>query len=301
MEDILQRKIMIVGKESPELQRLESALLEDYVLSRVYESNEALLKMPEFKPDLILADEMLTDFERFCRRLLDMEEGKAIPLLSILEMFDEESALKALSFGVTDYIYKPFNLSLIRSRVRNYIELKLHRERQINNNRIDYLTQIPNRQRLLEVLHQEWERAKRNGTILSVLILDIDDFKRYNDAYGNNQGDLCLNKVAQTMNNLLKRPSDFVARWGSEEFACILPETDLNGALLIGENIRKEIYGLKIPHKMTSTDTAVTVSIGSASIRPTPNRDLEEIIRLAEKALDTAMNAGGNKLNAEIA
>ena len=300
MEVIDSRKVLVVGTEPLEYGLLES-MLEEYHLTKVIEAHEVVQKVLELEPDLIICD--------FCmmgsvgmetlKELHNMMDAKMLPIILFIASNPEEDLRNLFRVGVADFITKPYNELVVQSRVRNYIELKRLRNGQ--NNTLDSLTGIGNRQRLIEDLRHEWDRAKRNGTVLSVMIIDIDAFKLYNEAYGNDQGDRCLHTIAQNIAKLLNRPSDMVARWGSEEFACILPETDLRGTLMVGESIRKAIFEQKILHVITGSETSVTVSVGIASMRPARDGSCDNIIRLAEKALDAAKEAGGNRVEAEMA
>lgn len=303
MDNMIKRKIMIIAKASVELTLLENTLQNDYFLVRTHGLTEAFQQAQSVTPDLIIMDHsvMKTEGNEVGRRLREVEELKEIPIILLSELQDEVSLERALTWGISDCICKPINMFLLLRRVENYIELRLLRELQFNNRMSDNLTQLASRQRFIEVLMQEWERAKRNGTVLSVLMLDIDSFKSYNNTYGHGQGDTCLFTIAQTLKSILKRPCDVVARWGSEEFACILPETDLRGVLLIGDNVRKAIKELRIPYEPSKEETSVTVSLGASSIRPTINVTYEDFLRTAEKALDMAKDAGGDRLEAEIA
>jgi diguanylate cyclase (GGDEF)-like protein len=170
---------------------------------------------------------------------------------------------------------------------------------QEENSLIDKVTQIANRRKFTEVLFQEWERAKRNGAILSVVILEVDLFNDYNDIYGNLQGNQCLTIIAQAIQQNLKRPADLVARWSEDEFACVLPETDLRGATFIGENLRKAIINIGIPHEISSYEKSATISVGVASMIPSRYNSIEEMLKLAEKALCSAKESGRNRVESE--
>jgi diguanylate cyclase (GGDEF)-like protein len=125
--------------------------------------------------------------------------------------------------------------------------------------RLDSLTGIPNRRLFEEELSKEWARAKRDNAPLSLIMVDIDHFKEYNDHYGHPAGDLCLVEVAQAMHHTLSRPGDVVARIGGEEFAFLLPQTDLSGAISVVEQIR-DILVLNLPHEASPAASHVTLS-----------------------------------------
>jgi diguanylate cyclase (GGDEF)-like protein len=293
-------RILIIGKETVDIKLLERTMSEEYIVVMSKSLVEDLVLVSDMKPDLILLDitTMETGSDEYNTRLHEIAMTDGIPVIIIAGDVDERME-DAIVLDPVDSINKPFNMFTVKRRIRNYIELKLLRDRQ-KNKMIDNLTQIVSRQGFYEVLQQEWGRANRNGSLISVIILDIDYFKRFNDTYGHKLGDDCLYLLAQTIKKLLKRPSDIVARWGSEEFACVLPETDLRGALLIGENIRKSVYDLKIPHGHSVLENSVTVSIGTATMIPNRYHSCEDIIKLAEKGLSSAQEAGGNKVEAML-
>lgn len=158
----------------------------------------------------------------------------------------------------------------------------------------DGLTQIANRRRFDEYLKQEWQRMTREQSPLSLLLSDLDDFKAYNDTYGHQAGDECLQQIAQCMDNALKRPADLVARYGGEEFVIILPNTDADGALHIAKRIQKEISRLKLPHAQSSVSPYITLSIGVSSTTPQQGNSPELLLDTTDKALYEVKALGKN-------
>ena len=161
----------------------------------------------------------------------------------------------------------------------------------------DALTGIPNRREFASRILMEFNRAKRDIYPISLIMCDIDWFKKYNDTYGHGMGDECLRKVAQTIQNSLKRPGDFCARYGGEEFVIILPNTDQNGALSLAEEICKNIINLKIPHEK-SLFKLVTLSLGVATGKDFTIISYEDLIKLADMALYEAKEKGRNCVEA---
>ena len=151
---------------------------------------------------------------------------RSIFITALVSEADEARGLKA---GAIDYITKPITPTIVKMRIHNHLELKRHRDLLADMAAIDGLTGIPNRRRFDEVLHMEWHRAQRTGKQISLLMIDIDHFKRYNDHYGHLQGDDCLRAVARALAEPVHRGGDFVARYGGEEFVCVLAETDSGG------------------------------------------------------------------------
>ncbi len=160
----------------------------------------------------------------------------------------------------------------------------------------DYLTQVANRRRFDEYLQHEWRRQAREQAPISLLLCDVDFFKVYNDTYGHQKGDECLQQVAAAISQAVKRPADLVARYGGEEFAAILPETDLQGALCVAEAIRASVKALKIPHAGSAASEFVSLSIGVATQVPAPNSSASSLIAAADEALYRAKAGGRDRL-----
>lgn len=160
---------------------------------------------------------------------------------------------------------------------------------------LDGLTQIPNRRRFDEYLEQEWRRLTREQQPLALLLIDVDDFKRFNDCYGHQEGDRCLYWVAQAINRSIKRPADLVARYGGEEFAAVLPNTDLEGATTVAQTIRAEVERLQIPHAESSIGKWVTLSLGIACTIPTQATSPNSLLMAADYALYEAKHQGRDR------
>lgn len=158
----------------------------------------------------------------------------------------------------------------------------------------DGLTGLANRRYFDEVLKTEFFRIKRSESKLSLIMLDIDYFKKYNDNYGHLSGDQCLRDIASTLKTIIGRAPDVVARFGGEEFIIILPETDENGAKTLGERIRKEIEGLAIPHKASEISNYVTVSVGVVTVFPSDGLSPEQVLEMVDEALYCAKKGGRN-------
>jgi diguanylate cyclase (GGDEF)-like protein/PAS domain S-box-containing protein len=159
---------------------------------------------------------------------------------------------------------------------------------------LDGLTQLANRRRFDEYLAAEWQRHLREQQYLSLILIDIDYFKRYNDHYGHQGGDDCLIRVAQILANIPQRPTDLVARYGGEEFVVVLPHTNREGALTVANSIQQTIASFCIPHACSEVSQFVTLSIGVSSLIPTPEASLEDLIARTDEALYEAKNQGRN-------
>ena len=164
---------------------------------------------------------------------------------------------------------------------------------------IDPLLGIANRRRFDEVLGKEWLRARRVGKPLALLMIDLDRFKGFNDRYGHPAGDDCLNRVVDAVAEALRRPGDLLARYGGEELVCVLPETDLDGAIAVSESIRAKVYEENIIHE-DGVEGRVTVSIGVAATVPDAILSAEDLIDAADRSLYAAKDAGRNRVESTI-
>lgn len=293
------QKILIVDDVPENLEIINGILEEDYEVFLATSGKQAIDIAVAENPDLILLDVMMPDMNGYdvCRELKSHKQFRHIPIIFLTSMNNPESEAKGLELGAIDYIIKPFNPDIVEMRIKNHLELKRHRDILENLSSRDGLTGIANRRRFDEFFEQEWWRAKRKKTQLSLILMDIDHFKQYNDNYGHLAGDDCLKQIALTLDNQLKRPTDLIARYGGEEFVCILPDTDNKGALQIAKQFMKSISDLKIPHSYSNAADHVTISLGVATITPS-NSSLskEELIKVADKNLYEAKANGRNQV-----
>jgi diguanylate cyclase (GGDEF)-like protein len=160
----------------------------------------------------------------------------------------------------------------------------------------DALTGVPNRRSFTESLLTEYKRSQREHLPLSIIMCDVDKFKEYNDTYGHINGDLCLVKVAQSVQDSLHRPSDFLARYGGEEFVVLLPTTTLEGAMHIAETIRANIEKMGLPHINSSPLPVVTASLGVATSEGSSEMTYDELVKYADRALYKAKELGRNRV-----
>ena len=164
----------------------------------------------------------------------------------------------------------------------------------------DELTGLPNRRGFNQQLMKEWKRTGRTNQPLTVMIIDIDYFKYYNDSKGHLAGDKLLQKVADTLKNVFKRPSDFFARYGGDEFVAVIPDTDWVGGIKLAEACRKTLEKLNIPNKSAPFLNHVTISVGIATVEPTEDKNSEELLKTADRALYKAKSNGRNRTEYEL-
>lgn len=262
--------------------------------------------------DLILMDIVMPRMDGIeaTMRLKADERLRDIPVIMVTVRDEAASLERALEAGAIDYISKPVNRLELCARVRSVLRLKEETDRrkarerelealtekleQLSNQ--DGLTSVGNRRRFDEVYEKEWMRSRRDGLPLSLLMIDIDCFKAYNDTYGHLKGDSCLKVVAEAISKALKRPGDFVARYGGEEFVVVLPATDVKGALAIAGEVRENVRDLHMEHSTSTAADVVTVSIGIASMVPHADIDSRELLSASDGALYLAKTNGRNRV-----
>ncbi len=297
MEEMRRQRILIVDDAPENIRVLAQALKGEYKITFSTDGQHALqTAMSDEPPDLILLDIMMPEMDGYevCRRLKSDFRTKNIPVIFITAMNQEEDETKGLEIGAVDYITKPFSMAIVKARVRTHLELKRHRDMLENLSSLDGLTGIPNRRRFDEMLDTEWRHCLRENVFLSLIMMDIDYFKNFNDNQGHQAGDDCLKKVAITLASSVRRPMDFVARYGGEEFVAILPKTDADGILVVAENIRRNIESLQIPHSHSPASAYVTVSLGGAAVIPTMQMSSDILVKAADDALFQAKREGRN-------
>jgi diguanylate cyclase (GGDEF)-like protein len=199
-----------------------------------------------------------------CRRLRADETTCDIPVIFVTAHDGDDAEAFGLDIGAVDFIAKPVNPRIVRARVRTQLLLKAQSDMLREWAYIDSLTGVHNRRHFDERFQSEWRRTARNGTALSVMLVDADHFKLYNDRYGHQAGDRCLRRIAATLKAGLRRPADLVARFGGEEFAFLLPETPLAGAMALAQQLRAAVFAQQIENE-DAPGGIVTLSAGVCS------------------------------------
>jgi diguanylate cyclase (GGDEF)-like protein len=289
--------LLVVDDEIVNLKVLSHILGKEYTIYTAKNGINAIEKAKEYKPDLILLDIVMPEMDGYqaLSIIRKDEELKTIPVIFITGLDSDEAEEKGLSLDAADYITKPFRAAIVKLRVLHQIRI-VNQLRTIERLSLtDQLTSIPNRRCFDNRLQVEWKQAIREQTPISLLMLDIDDFKNVNDTYGHQQGDIILQMVAKTFPKAFRRPADFAARWGGEEFIVLLPNTRLEGAMEIAEKIRADIEKTEIIC-YEGVKIKITVSIGVNSLMPAQNSSLNAFISNADKALYAAKEAGKNKV-----
>jgi diguanylate cyclase (GGDEF)-like protein len=231
-----------------------------------------------------------------CKQLKALPETKDIPVIFATALSDENDETKGFEIGAVDYVIKPISAPIVIARVRNHLELKRYRDYLEQIAFIDGPTAIPNRRRFDEHFQSEWQRGVRREASFTILMIDIDFFKPFNDYYGHQTGGDCLVKVVQALASSVHHPGDLVARYGGEEFVCVLPDTDLAGAEIIANTLRKSVNALKVSHEFSSVTDHATVSIGAAAVKLEQSMKPEELVEKADNNLYEAKETGRDRV-----
>ena len=289
--------LLIIDDEKANLRILTHILSPDYNIYTATNGAAGIKIAREYMPDLILLDILMPEMDGYqtLSEIKKNEETRTIPVIFITGLNSDEDEEKGLALDAADYITKPFNGNIIKLRVRNQIQM-VNQLRTIEYMSMhDQLTKIPNRRSFDERLQMEWYRAKRERTAISILIADVDKFKNINDTYGHQQGDIVLQMIAKIFPKSLRRPADFAARWGGEEFVILLPNTPLPGAMEVAELVRSNVEKIEVPCADDFT-LKVTISIGVNSQEPAQGSPLANFISDADKALYAAKQGGRNRV-----
>lgn len=285
--------------DSPENLDLIRNILEPYYAVKVAPTGELALHIVRTQqPDMVLLDIMLNDINGYeiCRQLKSDDKTRNIPIIFLTAKRSEADEVQGFKIGGSDYITKPFSPAIMLARIKTHIQLKAKTDLLEKLASLDGLTEIPNRRAFDNALERQFNQAQRTCTPLSLLIIDIDYFKKFNDHYGHPMGDECLRRVANALMELTHRPEDLVARLGGEEFAILLPNTDNTGATLRAEQYRATVENLKIHHQLNNPTSYVTISIGVGTVSPSSTDNVSELLQAADNALYQAKNQGRNRV-----
>ncbi|AFZ13078.1 response regulator receiver modulated diguanylate cyclase [Crinalium epipsammum PCC 9333] len=297
--------VLVVDDDQMTRQLLRRAMeQQDYQVVEASNGEECLKAYQDYQPHIVLIDALMPVMDGFtcCTYLQKLPGGDRTPILMITSLDDKESVDRAFAVGATEYVTKPIHWPVLLQRVRRLIHqfllveqleaANLELQRLANS---DGLTQVANRRRFDEYFDEEWRRHSRTFLPLSLILCDIDFFKRYNDTYGHQAGDECLKLVANTLSNNVKRVGDLVARYGGEEFVVLLPNTLAENAFEVAEKIRENLKQLHIPHAGSKVSEYVTLSLGVASTYPHQEQSKELLLASADKALYQAKTSGRDR------
>ncbi len=308
---------------------------EGYRVVEVTNGQQCLDSFKNAKPDLVLLDAVMPVMDGFvcCKQLIQIarnnlalalasfDSGSSLgttvisklwdrtPILIITGLDDPDSVDRAFEAGASDFVTKPINWAVLRQRVRRLLQQgQLYKQLEAANQalqqlaNVDGLTGLANRRRFDQYFNSQWlnlaqEQAYGETTRpLSLILCDIDFFKRYNDRYGHPAGDLCLQKVSAVLSRTAQKNHDLVARYGGEEFAVIMPHTHAAGAVHIAAAMQAGVRELQITHEDSAVSHYVTLSLGVATTMPNFETSSSDLVLTADKALYQAKAEGRNRI-----
>ncbi|WP_083901025.1 diguanylate cyclase domain-containing protein [Azospirillum sp. B4] len=298
--DTTRPKILVVDDDPLNIRLLHLVLGQQHDVYMATSGEQALALSVEIKPDVILLDVIMPgmDGHEICRRLKANPVTMEIPVIFITAQNNEAEEVRGLELGAVDFIRKPINAVILQARLRTHVTLKRQGDILRTMASVDGLTGVANRRRFEEILGLHWLQSARTGAPLSLILFDVDHFKKYNDHYGHRAGDDCLVRVAGAAAKAMRRPFDLIARYGGEEFACVLPDTDTAGALHIAALILANVAQCAILHETLGADRLVSVSAGIATQRGAVDQDYEALVKAADQQLYRAKADGRNRVAA---
>lgn len=287
-------RLLVVDDQPANVQALHRVFGADHQVLMATSGEQALRLCAEQPPDLVLLDVRMPGLDGYqvCALLRADAPTRDIPVIFVTGEHDEDAETRGLDAGAVDFIAKPINPRIVRARVRTHLTLKAQSDLLREWVYIDGLTRVANRRHFEERAGAEWARAVRQGLVLSVLMIDVDHFKAYNDHHGHQAGDACLQQVAAALKSVLKRPADLLARYGGEEFVALLPDTDLDGALGVAARMRAALQDAAIAHGAGPAGPWLTASIGACAKPPDTVGSVAALLREADAQLYVAKARG---------
>lgn len=307
------KKQIVLADDDPFVREMIGEILEDlgYTTKFAEEGQQALDILKEEPVDAIITDmhmpvmDGMTLIEQV--RIID----KDIPLIILTVDSEISTAVEAIKKGADDYLIKGSTigdtLPIALAKVMQLYALKMENKDLIHTLSkknaelerlafLDALTSIANRRHFDIILRSEWEKAVKKQGPISLIMTDIDKFKIINDTLGHKFGDICLHHAARAMNRALRRSSDFLARYGGDEFAVILPDTTMTQAKEIAERIRLVVREEEVKDPQTSISRSLTMSFGVFGLVPDTNEDTSVLLQGADKALYKAKHLGRDQV-----
>ena len=287
-------RLLVVDDQPTNIQVLYRVFADDCQVFMATSGEQALHTAREEAPDVILLDVMMPDMDGYevCRQLKQDSATRDIPILFVTAHHEAQEEARGLACGAVDFITKPIHPAVVRARVHTHLTLQRQTEVLKRLVFIDALTHACNRRYFDERLAEEWGRAQRTGRPLGLILIDVDYFKQFNDVNGHQRGDDALRQVAQALKGTILRPGDVVCRYGGEEFACLLPDTDLDGALQVAQRMKLAVRDLAIGHPASAVAEVLTISAGVAVRTPTSRGDAAALLALADAQLYRAKAEG---------
>lgn len=264
------RRILLVDDDPSSIRLMSHVLAELGEIQFATNGHDALRLAAEHSPGVIVLDAQMPGLSGYevCEQLKADVLTADIPVIFVTSNDGAEFEVSGFDVGAADYVTKPVRPAALKARVATQLRLSEATAQLHNLALTDGLTGVANRRRFDDALASEWRRGRRDGAPLSLMLIDVDHFKRYNDHYGHPAGDTCLRNVALVLEEVCNRPGDLVARYGGEEFALLMPRTDRTGAWHVARQVLQRLNARCIEHVASPTARFVTVSVGMCSIDP---------------------------------
>lgn len=287
-------KLLVVDDQRINILVLNELFREDCDVFMATSGEQALQVCRAQLPDLVLLDVQMDGIDGYevCRRLKADAETRDIPVIFITAQGGEADEVRGLQLGAVDFIAKPINPIIVRARVQTHLTLKLQSDILRSMALLDGLTGVANRRKFDEQLLRDWRQSQREQTSLSLILVDVDHFKRYNDHYGHQAGDAALQAVARVLTSTLRRPHDLLARYGGEEFVGVLPNTGLSEAVELAERMQAGVRALNLEHLGSPEAQVVTISLGVATVVARSDLAPQALVEAADQQLYAAKQAG---------
>ena len=292
--------ILIVDDDPANIEVLSETLEAEYDILFALNGEAAIATVQQELPALIILDVVMPgmDGHQVCEALKTGGGPAAdIPVIFVTALGKPEDEARGLELGAIDYVAKPVNPPMIQARVRNHMALIEARAMLAELAVTDAVTGLANRRQFEKLLGPECRRRRRHENELSIIRIDVDHFKMFVDAYGHPAGDDCLARIGAVIGQSIHRPLDLGARYGGGSFACMLPDTNLLGAKLVGEVIRSGVAGLEIANAGSGATEFVTASLGAATVSGAAELHPFEIVAAAESLLARAKEMGRNQVH----
>ena len=305
-------KVMVVEDSKVTMKALSNYLKHMGITNLLTALNgqDAIDLFRKHRPDIVLLDAILPDIDGFdiAKQFRDMEKGDEWAAIIFLTSMDkDEDVARGIEAGGDDYLLKPISEVVLKAKInamRRLVEMQrslveVTQELNVANKELqrlsttDGLTGLANRRFFDELSAREWRRCERMKKPMSLVMVDVDFFKKYNDTYGHQGGDECLKQVAAQVARAAPRASDLAARYGGEEFVLVLGETTMDGAKWVANHIRQHVADLNMPH-IASSIGHVSVSCGVASVLPLEGQEFDTLLKFADEALYKAKEQGRN-------
>jgi diguanylate cyclase (GGDEF)-like protein len=299
-----QSNTLLLASDDPEHVKQISEILADMnCLEVVRTGAQTIESIQKSIPLLLLLDAELPDMAGLeVIKLLKLAPStEPLPVVMLSEAGSDEAEEQAFLSGAADFIRRPYKPAIVKARIQTQLRIVHQNRRNAQLSFMDPLTEVPNRRCFSERIEMEWRRAIRERKPISFLMMDLDNFKHYNDTYGHPQGDTMLKAVSAILMGVAKRASDLVARLGGEEFGMLLPELTLPAACQVAEHSRKLVESTIVP-TISGEETHMTLSIGVVSSMPTSHEqtEIDAFIAQADKLLYMAKGAGKNRICSNI-